>query len=75
MKDKYNEEQIDYIMGMLSYMVNAYNGLGRFNDETLYKENLKTKENQMLQVCNARKLALRFRKELLICAVKLKSKK
>ncbi len=38
LEEKYNEEQIDSIMGMLSYMVNAHNGVGRFNDEILYKD-------------------------------------
>jgi hypothetical protein len=38
LEEKYNEDQIDSIMGMLSYMVNVYNGFGRSNDESLYKD-------------------------------------
>lgn len=39
LETRYDEDQIESIMGMLSYMENKYNGFGHRNDEWLYKEN------------------------------------
>lgn len=74
LEERYTEDQIDSIMGMLSYMENKYNGFGRSNDESLYKDE---RESDVTQDCCIKKLVvgLTFRKVLLFFKLKSNAKR
>eukprot|EP00602_Paraphysomonas_sp_CaronLab_P010226 CAMPEP_0185018736 /NCGR_PEP_ID=MMETSP1103-20130426/1411_1 /TAXON_ID=36769 /ORGANISM="Paraphysomonas bandaiensis, Strain Caron Lab Isolate" /LENGTH=166 /DNA_ID=CAMNT_0027548687 /DNA_START=76 /DNA_END=573 /DNA_ORIENTATION=- len=61
LEKKYNEEQIDSIISMLSFLENEHSGFSRFNDKSLHKEERKADVTGQLyqEACRGFKISKR----------------